>query len=67
MDPKTTTKTRKIVATVSVTSRQPSRMRIGRAFTGEPTVIEVTEDEIEALMADPQLVVVEATKDAKKA
>lgn len=60
-------KERKIAATVSVTSRQPSRMRIGRAFTGEPSVIEVTAEELEALKADPQLVVADAPKEAKKA
>lgn len=67
MDPKSTAKTRKIVATVSVTSRQPSRMRIGQTFTGEPTVIEVSEEELDALKADPQLVVADAPKEAKKA
>lgn len=61
MDPKN----RKIVATVSVTSRQPSRMRIGKTFTGEPSVIEVTQDELDALKADPQLVVTDAPKAAK--
>ena len=63
MDPKT----RKTVATVSVTSRQPSRMRIGKTFTGEPSVIDVTQDELDALKADPQLVVTDPPKDVKKA
>lgn len=47
---------------LKVVSRRPSFCRAGRQFTGEPTVIplsELTEDQVDALKAEPMLVVQE--------
>lgn len=47
---------------LKVVSRRPSFCRAGRQFTGEPTIIplsELTEDEVDALKDEPMLVVQE--------
>lgn len=47
---------------LSITSRPESFWRIGRQFTGEPTVIplsELTEAQVEELTTEPLLAVVE--------
>lgn len=50
---------------VTVVATQAKRMRIGKEFTPEPQVVEVDEVELEALKADPKLVVSPAAVPAK--
>lgn len=49
---------------VTVVAKQPSRWRAGLQFTQEPTEVEVTDEQLEAIRSDALLAVVDAPKAA---
>lgn len=54
-------------SSVTVAAKQPSRWRVGLQFTAEARTVEVTEDQLKLIEADPLLAIVITPAEDKKA